>query len=170
MRLRSRPRSRRVGTGVGGGEGSEGSSTYHNTHHTTLPRPASHPTTPLAPRSQTPFRRDGRPDSSAQNRKLDSFLPTTRVDVLCKEPRHATSRYPPSLLLYDGTQREEVQHGHRRALPLACDSRHITSINQSLNQSLSHSTNELYIQCIHCRIPSTHASSAVQCCSHTPSM
>jgi hypothetical protein len=158
MRLRSRPRSRLVVIGVGGGEWSGFTSsrriasyriavqritTYHppypatarTPHHTTLPR-APYPTPPrrwpLDPRRRADAT-DGQTGGSAQNRNLDSFVPTTSRHVVQRAtPRHLT--IPP----FFSSLRRNLARGitawaHRTALPLAT---HITSrhINQSLNQ------------------------------------
>jgi hypothetical protein len=177
MRLRSRPRSRLVVIGVGGGEWSGFTSsrriasyriavqritTYHppypatarTPHHTTLPR-APYPTPPrrwpLDPRRRADAT-DGQTGGSAQNRNLDSFVPTTSRHVVQRAtPRHLT--IPPfSSSLRRNLARGITAWAHRTTSPAYYTYR-ITSTN--------HSTNELYIQCIHCHIPSTHPSSAV---------
>jgi hypothetical protein len=140
--------------------------------HTTPHHPPAPPTTPQAPRCGVPCRRDGPTDRQQRQKQGTPTLSyPRRADILCKEPPHATPRHDAPLLLYDGTQRGESQRGRRRALPLACDSHHITShhINQSLNQSITQPTNfisNVSIVISHQLMPPLLYNK----CSHTPSM
>jgi hypothetical protein len=167
MRRRSRLRSRLVGIGVEGGEG-EGSPTYHpphraRPHHTTLPRP------PPRHWPLDPGRRLDATDGQTAARKPGTpTLPPhaeSRHVVQRATPRHLTIPLLFSSLLFSRTEPSAGKYsvGTEGPYRLPLRSHHI-------NQPTNHSTNELYIQCIHCHIPSTHPSSAVQYCSHTPSM
>jgi hypothetical protein len=120
-------------------------------------RPVSYSTMSLAPRSQTPCRLAGRIDGTAQNRGLDSFLPTRQIP--CKS--RATSRYP-FFFFFSTTKPSAGKHsvGTERLHRSLRTSHHLIS-PQPITQSINQSINKLHIQCIHCHIPSTHPSSAV---------
>jgi hypothetical protein len=178
MRLRSRPRSRLVVIGVGGGEGlgftslhliaSHHITRYHppypatacTPHHTTLPR-APYPTPPrrwpLDPRRRADAT-DGQTDGSAQNRNLDSFVPTTSRHVVQRAtPRHLT--IPP----FFSSLRRNLARGTTAWAHRTSPAYYIHHINQSLNQRtlypmypLSYSINSSLLCCTYC--------------SHTPSM
>jgi hypothetical protein len=103
-----------------------GDSTHTTPHHSPA-RPVPYSTTPLAPRSQTPCRRDGRTDRR-QRPKQEPRLFRTHDEPTCCAKSHATPPHDTPLLFFSTTEPSAGNHsvGAQNG-STACHSHHITS-------------------------------------------